>query len=410
MGSFVHEVRIRASFWGSEMKTSGRLTTALAAGFLMISMASVPARTLAQGAGAPSTMGTATIHGKVTSPVGVPLSNGTVKLTKDSNPSGADAKFDYSFPIDANGEYKGTIKPGEYTAVAFQGANHVDYMPVNIGNGENQTIDFDMTRKAYIDKMSPEERQQVEDFRKKNANVSAANAKIANLNLMLTQARKDSDAGNYDAAIKSMTDATAIKPDEPVLWQELGIAQLGAANAAQKANRTDPSLPEKYEAAVGSLQKAITLEAALPKPNPAVTAAAQNSLGQALASEGKTKEASAAYDAAAAADPAQAGMYYFNEAATLFNVNDSDGAAAAADKAITADPKKADAYYIKAEGLAPKITGPVNGKFIAPPGFVDACQKYLELAPNGPHAADMAELLTTIGEKVTTSYKAPKGK
>ncbi len=362
---------------------------------------------MAQGAGA--AMGTATIHGKVTSPVGIPLSDGTVKLTKDSNPSGQDAKFDYTFPIDANGEYKGTIKPGEYTAVAFQGATHVDYMPVNIGNGENQQIDFDMTRKAYFDKMTAEEKQQVADYKKKNADATSANAKIANLNAMLIQARKDSDAGNYDAAIKSMMDATATKPDEPVLWQALGDAQMAAANAAQKANRADPTLPDKYGAAITSLQKALSLSAASSKPNPDVIGDSNNQLGQAYANTGKSKEASDAYEAAVKAQPAMAGMYYFNEAATFFNANAMDDAAAAAQKAVAADPAKAEAYYIEGQILIQKATlDPKTNKITAPPGCVEAYQKYLALAPTGSHADEVKAILEGIGAPVQSTYKAPK--
>ncbi|HEY5055133.1 MAG TPA: hypothetical protein VII58_03185 [Acidobacteriaceae bacterium] len=391
------------------MTTSGQLKAAMAAGVFAISMAVAPARTMAQGAGAPSTMGTATIHGKVTSPVGVPLSNGTVKLTKDSNPSGPDAKFEYTFPIDANGDYKGSIKPGEYTAVAFQGANHVDFMPVNIGNGENLTIDFDMTRKAYLDKMSPEEKQQLEEFKKKNATVTSANAKIANLNAMLVQARKDTTDGNYDVAIKSMTDATGSMPDQPVLWQTLGDAQLGAAAAAEKANKTDPTLADKYGAAITSFQKALTLSTAAAKPNPQYIATADNQLGQAYGRIGKTKEATDAYEAAAKADPHQAGMYYYNEAATLFNANAMDDAAAAAQKAVTADPAKADAYYIEGQALIQKATvDPKTNKITAPPGCVEAYQKYLELAPTGAHAQEVKEVLQGIGATVQSTYKAPK--
>ena len=383
----------------------------LAAGFFAVSVALTPALSLAQGgAGELTTMGSATIHGKVISPVGAPLTNGSVKLTKDSNPSGPDAKFDYTFPLDANGEYKGTIKPGTYTAVAFQGSTHVDYMPVNnIGNGETDEIDFDMTRKAYLDKMTPEERQQIEEYKKKNATASAENAKIANLNLMLTQARNDTKAGNYDSAIKSMTDATTAKPDSPILWDALGDAQLEEANAAQKANRADPTLPDKYSAATTSFQKVVSLEAALAKPDPLTIAAAQNSLGQAYGSEGKTKEASTAFDAAATTDATHAGMYYFNEAATLFNANAMDDAAAAAQKAVTADPTKADAYYIEGQALIQKATvDPKTQKITAPPGCVEAYQKYLELAPTGSHAEEVKGILQGIGATVQTNYKAPK--
>ncbi len=88
-----------------------------------------------------------------------------------------------------------------------------------------------MTRKEYIDKMTPEERKQLEDFKKANAATVAANAKIANLNNLLIQARADTKSGKFDAAIAGMQQAIAAKPDEPILYITLGDAQKGAADA-----------------------------------------------------------------------------------------------------------------------------------------------------------------------------------
>ena len=126
-------------------------------------------------------------------------------------------------------------------------------------------------------------------------------------------------------------------------------------------------------------------------------------MAQALGKIGQDGGAqSAAYEAAAKADPAKAGMYYFNEAATLFNANDMDGAAAAADKAIAADPTKVDAYYIKGQALVQKATvDPATNKITAPPECIAAYQKYLELAPNGPHAEEIKGILQGIGATVT---------
>ena len=104
-------------------------------------------------------------------------------------------------------------------------------------------------------------------------------------------------------------------------------------------------------------------------------------------------------------------MYYFNEAATLFNANDMDGAAAAADKAITADPTKVDAYYIKGQALIQKATvDPKTNKITAPPDCLAAYQKYLELAPTGPHAEEIKGILQGIGASVPETYKAPPAK
>jgi tetratricopeptide (TPR) repeat protein len=374
-----------------------------AACFVGLVMLAQPGRLMAQAA---------TIHGHVQNPAGQAVTVGEVRLTTDKNPSAPGAKFEYTFPIDGSGDYKGTdIKPGTYIAGVFAQGRSVDFMPAPIAGGENKTVDFDMTRPEYIKNMSPADRDALEEYKKKNTEVTAANAKIENLNGLLKTARTDTAAGNFDGAVKAMTDATTAKPDEPILWDTLGDAQLGVANAAFKAahdnKKPDPSLGDKYQAAITSYQKALSLDAAAAKPSPDLVAAANNQLAQALGHIGKTAEASAAYEAAAKVDPTKAAMYYFNEAATLLNANDGTGAAAAADKAIAADPTKAEAYYIKAEGLAPNITGPnADGKFVAPPGLLEALNKYLELAPTGPHAQDMKDLLAGLGQTVQTNYKA----
>jgi tetratricopeptide (TPR) repeat protein len=358
----------------------------------------------------------ATIHGHVQNPAGQAVTQGEVRLTTDKNPSAPGAKFEYTFPLDGSGNYQGTdIKPGNYIAGVFAQGRSVDFMPAAIVAGDNKTVDFDMTRPEYIKNMSPADRDALEEYKKKNAEVAAANSKIENLNKLLTDARNASKAGDYNTAVKNMLDATAAKPDEPILWDTLGDAQLGLANAAAKTahdnKTTDPSLGDKYQAAITSYQKALSLNATSTKPNPELVAAANNQLAQALGRIGKSADASAAYEAAAKADPAKASMYYFNEAATDFNAGDNDGAAAAADKAIAADPTKVDAYYIKGQALIPKATlDPATNKIVAPPDCIAAYNKYLELAPNGPHAQEIKDILAGIGATVPGTYKAPPTK
>jgi len=377
----------------------------LAAGVLGFAALAQPARTIAPG--------TASIHGHVQNMAGQPVIGGEVRLTTDRDPTSNNAKFDYTFPLDSGGNYEGAgIKPGTYTAVVYEQGKHIDFMPAQMKAGEDVTVDFDMTRKEYIDKMSPADREALAEYKKKIAETTQANTKIQNLNTLLKEARAATQAGHYDEAVKAMTDATAAKPDEAILWDTMGDAQLGEANAAAKtahdAKVTDASVPDKYAAAEASYEKALTLNSANPKPNIELAAAVNNQLGAAYGKTGKLKESTEAYEAAAKADPTKAATYYFNEAATLFNANDAAGAAAAADKAITADPTKVEAYYIKAQGLAPGITQAPDGKsFVAPPGLVEACNKYLELAPTGPHAQDMKDLLTGLGQKIQTVYKAP---
>jgi tetratricopeptide (TPR) repeat protein len=392
------------------MKRIGlKVSSVLAVSLLAIFAMARPSNLLAQG--------TASIHGHVNNAAGQPLAKGEVKLTTDRSSAPKDRKYAFTFPIDQNGDYKGTgVTPGNYVVIVYMDDKSLDFNDsVVLAAGDDKVVNFDMTRKEYIDKMTPDEKKQLEEFKKKNADAVANNSKIANLNAMLTQARADIKSGNFDAATSAMQSATTAKPDEGILWITLGDAQLGSADTAAKAAKTagtsptDPAITQKFNDAIASYKKGVDLNAASKKPNPDVAATAYNQLGQAQAKSGDTKAAADSYEMAAKAQPASAGMYYFNEAATLYNSGKLPEAGAAADKAIAADPKRADAYYIKGQALIPQATvDPKTQKIVAPPGCVEAYQQYLELAPDGPHAADVKGILEGIGAQVKSTYKAGK--
>jgi len=115
----------------------------------------------------------------------------------------------------------------------------------------------------------------------------------------------------------------------------------------------------------------------------------------------------AEYNAAATLDPANAGLYFYNLGAILTNLGKLDEANAAFDKAIAADPNRADAYYWKGVNLLSKATLKDN-KMIAVPGTAENLNKYLALAPTGPHAESAKELLSSIGAKIETSFQKKK--
>jgi len=50
------------------------------------------------------------------------------------------------------------------------------------------------------------------------------------------------------------------------------------------------------------------------------------------------------------------------------------------------------------------------GKYTVPPGTAEALNKYLELAPDGAHAADVKAMLEAIGAKIETSFGKTKKK
>jgi len=362
----------------------------LAAGTLMFVLPQMQTQAYAQ---APQ----GSIHGHVQNAAAMPMQGGDVKLTTDTTPSDlASAKYKFDFPVDTNGNYKGSADPGTYLAVYFKDGKSVDYiLNVKVTVGADTAIDFDMTRKEFMDKMTPEDKKALEEYKKKISSTTAENAKISNINTLLQQARDANKAGNFDAAVTAMEQAVSVKPEEGLLWFELADAQAGL---------------KKFDDAITNYKKAIELDQASKKPKPDLQAAAYNNLGQAEASTGKNQQdAAAAYESAAKILPANAGMYYSNEAATFFNHNDADDALAAADKAIAADPTRPDPYFIRGQSLIQKATvDEKSGKIIAPAGCAEAYQKYLELAPTGPHAKDSTDVLTSLGETIHSTYKAGK--
>ena len=361
---------------------------------------------------------TASIHGHVNNEVGALIPNATVRFTKDATTDPKKAKWLYTFPVDASGDYKGTgIAPDKYLVVVVVGDSSLDYFQdQTFKASEDKLLNFDMSRKEFLDKLTPERKQQIEDFKKKQADALSANKTVGNLNSLLKQAREANAAGKYDEGVAAMTTATQQAPTEPILWVTLGNSQLGIADAAYKAAKTaktptnDPAIVADYTTAAASFKKAVDLNAASKKPSNDLAGTTEDLLGTSLGKSGDLAGSGAAFDAAAKADPPNAPRYYLNEAVIYYNASKPDEAAAAADKAIAADPKKADAYYIKGQALIQKVTVDAAGKVVAPPGCVDAYQTYLELAPDGVHAQDVKGILTGIGETVKSSYKAGKKK
>jgi tetratricopeptide (TPR) repeat protein len=338
---------------------------------------------------------TGSIHGHAQDPAGTPLANAQIQISTDGKTPL------YTFNADQNGDYKGdNIKPGTYVVTMFvKGPNDaalkaVDrFENIKIDAGANVAQDFDLSRPEYIKKLPEAEQKAIADAKNKNAGIQKENAQVKNLNADLATARQDIKDKKFDDAANLMQRDTTAKPDAAVLWVELAIAQNGL---------------KKYDDAITSAKKAIESNATSKKPSPEIEGAANNTLGEAYAAKNQIPDATAAYDAAAKAQPAQAGMFYSNEAIVLAKSGGSaDAVVAAADKAIAADPNKPVPYYLKGQALIAKATvDPKTNRIVAPPGTEEAYQKYLQLDPNGPMAADAKNILEQIGSKQAKSYKA----
>lgn len=361
--------------------------------------------------------GTGKIHGTVTDPSGAPIPAGTISAYAGGMTSPSQDPT-FTCNVDASGFKCDKVKAGSYSLIFRAPDTPKDKVVDQLDNitvtpGQDTEANFDMSRPAYLAKLTPEQRKAIEEARAKNAQILKENATIKNLNADLGKARDfDKNKDYADAAALMQKDAT-IKPDAAVLWIELGLAQAGEAEA-DKANaaKADAAQQELAEAET-NLQKGITMDQQQKKPDPQLEGAANDKLGEVYATDGKIPEAMAAYDAAAKANPTQAGMYYANEAIMMDRVGSTIPAAAdqivpAADKAIAANPNNPIPYFLKGRALIAKATPDAKGKIVAPEGCTDALNKYLQLAPTGPFSQDAKAMLQELGQTIQSSYKAGK--
>jgi len=339
---------------------------------------------------------------------GKPIVGATVEFVNPDNGRKYDIK------TNNKGEYFSLgIDPGKYRVALLQNGKELYYFsgfPVAIADN---TLDFDLRKEAAANAqqqgMSAEQAQQKQDQAAKAAKESNT---IKALNEKLLAAKQASDAGDFDTAISTLTQATQMDASHDLLWAKLGEAYLSSAgkqtDSAEKSKRYAEAADD-YQKAIDLKQKAV--QAGTDKSPDATKVLAQyyNNLGQAMAKSGKTDDAVKAYTQAAQLDP----QYYYNLGAALTNANTTNdpklrqAAVDAFDKAITADPNRADAYYWKATNLIGGAT--LKGdKMVAPDGTAEAFQKYLELQPTGPHAEEAKAMLASIGSTVETQFGKQK--
>jgi tetratricopeptide (TPR) repeat protein len=348
---------------------------------------------------------TASVHGSANDPLGILVTNGSVKLTQDKGKIDKGSNYLYSFDLDKGGNYKGQgITPGTYTLVLFRKGLTADFSkPVTLVAGQDAIVNFDMSRQEYIDKLSDDDKRLLEESRKKNAAILAENAVIRNLNGLTADARAAMNATppDYAKAVDDMAQATTARPTESIFWFMLGEADFGL---------------KKYDDAIAAYKKSVETDNASAKPNLETQAATYNNMGHALANTGKIPEAATAYETAAKLNPTHAARYYVNEAIIFYTASENDSvnqtadlaaAAAAADKVIAIDPNVANVYYIKGQALVMQVTtDPKTGKMIAPPGCIEAYKKYLQLAPNGTYASEVRGIVQGLESTVPISNKA----
>ena len=369
---------------------------------------------------------TGRIHGHVINYTGQPQPIGLICLSTDNGVTVA-----YTFPVDAHGNYAGEAPAATYTLVYRMPdtppslwINAVNNITITAGKDLEQNDD--MSRQAFIDELPDEQKKELEDLKKQIAASSNRDQLIKTINTdlaVVAQDLKDADLARSTAVrdpgktadpaeIDAGTDAikntkcaeaesltlkdmqtikdSGLSADETMLWENLGRAQAGL---------------KKYDEAERSFKHVLEIQASSGTPRPEVQAFANSGLGEVYARTRKAPEAVKAFDVAAQLDATHDGLYFRNESLIFMQAGDAEAQIAAAEKAIISDPRDALPYFIKANGLAKKSGVDLAAKhFDLPASCVQAYQKYLSLAPNGPYASE-AQAMIRRTEKGTKAAK-----
>jgi tetratricopeptide (TPR) repeat protein len=326
----------------------------------------------------------------------------------------------YKLKTDKKGNYFSLgVAMGKYKVTLLQGGKELFHYNGVVVQSDTTTQDFNLQKEqenaAKGVGLTPEQlKQQQEQQAKQQKEVNT----VKTLNEKLAAAAQSTQSGDYDSAIATLTEASQIDPSRDLIWFKLADAYRSSVakqtDAAEKSKRMDTAITD-YQKAIDLKKQTMGSGPAKPEDQ-RMLAAYYNNLGEACGHAGKTDCAVQAYTNAVQVNPTGAGQYYFNMGAILTNANTANDpnlrkqAVDAFDKAIAADPSRADSYYWKGTNLIGMAT--LKGdKMVAPDGTAEAFQKYLALAPTGPHAEEAKAMLQGLGSPVETSYgKSKKSK
>lgn len=329
------------------------------------------------GASALSAQGDATgaIAGEIRDEEGVPLAAATVVLRSQ------DSQFRRETQTDEAGRFfHAGIQPDRYHLLVLREGEILWWFPVTLPPGQERLqvdVDLKKIREAARKRMSlSTELQQRRETDREEAE------RIARLKSHYNLGTRSLRDGEPEKAIEEFQVALAMEPNRGSTYALLGTAYAAAS---------------QREAALEAYRKALSLE-----PN---EAAHYNNLGTLLAEEGRLEEALEHFRRAAQIDYERAATYQFNIGASLLNAHRAQKALPLLQQASRTDPTLAVAYYFT--GLALLETSPRPGtakadeRAEAPPGTIEAFQRYLQLEPDGDYADQARTHLERLGAPAT---------
>lgn len=263
----------------------------------------------------------------------------------------------YKTKTDKGGKYVYTGLPGGTFRIVIRkegfAPDFIDKIVLRLG--DETSYDF-VLRPGDIKAKLPFEysSEDIEKIKEQNAKVKEQQAQSEEVKKLFQQGLDAITASKFPEAIDAFQQALTKDPDQPNIWANLADAQF-------KNNQADK--------AIESYQKAITI-----KPD---DAGLYQNMGVIYGKMNKVAEADAAFQKAAtlaaALNPQQAAVNFYNQGATYVNAGKSEEATAAFKKAVEADVNYAEAYYQL--GLIYAGTG-------KPAECVQMMEKYVSLGKN----------------------------
>ena len=192
----------------------------------------------------------ATFKGKASDSDGKPVAGALVQITSK------DTGRKYELKTDKSGSfYSLGIQPGTYDLKLLKNGetlytfgNIQISLSGNSGSGET-TFNIDLKKAEQQSGITEEKKKEIEAAK-------AENLKLKGLNDKLAAATAAEQAGNFDAAVQALTEATQLDPTRDVLWFRLADAErMSAAKLAAPADKT-----ARYQKSAEDYKKAIAIK------------------------------------------------------------------------------------------------------------------------------------------------------
>ena len=351
---------------------------------------------------------TGALEGTVTGEDGQPVKGALIRIER------LDVKGNYKVKTKKKGTYFHAGLPmGQYKVMCEMDGKVLSTVNgVRVSLGSPTEVDFDLLdekRKrdalqaaARAGTLSAEQTrgmtsEQKKALEKQMAERSKAMKKNKDLNDSFNAGMQAKNTKQWDVAIESFEKASQVDPEQTVVWAHLADSYVQKARTI-KGEGNAPFI----EKGLAAYQQLITL-----KPDEANY---YNNYALALYSAGRNDEGQGALEKAIALNPGGAGQYYYNLGASLVNIDMVKNQAAACGafaQAVEADAAYAPAQFQHGNCLMYQMKMSPEGKPIPAPGTLEAFQKYLELDPSGPFAAQAQQMLSVVEMSVETEYVNP---